>query len=61
MGTGGLVALCLVLSSSNYVPSARIMLATYIPLMFGEGVITGFAVVFIRRVKPELLKGEIGI
>jgi ABC-type Co2+ transport system permease subunit len=29
--------------------------------MFGEGVITGFAVAFIRRVKPELLRSEVEI
>jgi cobalt/nickel transport system permease protein len=53
--TGGLVALSLALSSSDYIPSARILLATYIPLMLGEATITGFAIAFIRRVKPELL------
>lgn len=58
MATGIFVALCLALSSSDYVPSARILLATYIPLMLGEGVITGFAIAFIRRVKPELLMGD---
>lgn len=53
--TGGGVALALALSSSAYVPSAKIILATYIPLMIGEGLITGFAVSFLKRVKPELL------
>jgi cobalt/nickel transport system permease protein len=55
LATGGMVALCLALSSSAYVPSARILLLTYVPLMLGEAIITGVAVGFIRRVKPELL------
>lgn len=61
LATGGLVAVCLALSSSDYVPSARILVATYIPLMVGEGVITGFAIAFIRRVKPELLTDNGGL
>lgn len=58
--TGGLVALSLALSSSDYVPSARILLVTYIPLMIGEAVITGVAVGFVRRVKPELMMQRLG-
>ncbi len=55
VATGGGVALALALSDSAYVPSAKIILATYIPLMIGEGIITGFAIAFLKRVKPELL------
>jgi cobalt/nickel transport system permease protein len=61
LATGGLVAVCLALSSSDYVPSARILLATYVPLMLGEGVITGFAIAFIRRAKPKLLTGNLEV
>lgn len=55
LATGALVALSLALSNSAYVPAARVLLATYIPLMLGEALITGFAVAFVKRVKPELL------
>ena len=55
--TGGMVALVLALSASAYIPSAKILLATYIPLMLGEALITGFAVTFIKKVKPDLLAG----
>lgn len=51
--TGGLIAASLVLSSSDYVPSAKIVLATYIPLMIAEAVITGFAVAFLKRARPD--------
>jgi cobalt/nickel transport system permease protein len=61
IATGFLVALCLALSSSDYVPSARILVATYVPLMVGEGVTTGFAIAFIRRAKPELLTGNVEV
>jgi cobalt/nickel transport system permease protein len=53
--TGGGVALALALSSSDFVPSAKIVAVTYIPLMIGEGLITGFAVSFLKRVRPEML------
>lgn len=53
-GTAGLVALSLVLSGSEFVPSARIILLTYVPLMLGEGAVTGFAVAFLKTVKPEV-------
>ena len=53
--TGGAVALSLALSASDYVPSAKIILVTYLPLMAGEGLITGFAIVFLKRVRPEML------
>jgi cobalt/nickel transport system permease protein len=53
-GTGGLVVLALVLSSAEYVPSARIILLTYLPLMLGEAAVTGFAVMFLKRARPDL-------
>lgn len=54
-GTGGGVALALALSSSDFIPSARIIGLTYLPLMLGEGLITAFAVAFLKRVRPEAL------
>lgn len=55
--TGLGVAAALALSASAYGPSAKIVLVTYLPLMVGEGLITGFAVSFLKRVKPEILAG----
>lgn len=51
--TGGAVALALALSASEFVPAARILMATYLPLMAGEGVLTGLVVAFLKRVRPE--------
>ncbi len=59
--TGLGVASALALSASEFVPAARIMLVTYLPLMLAEAAITGFAVAFLKRVKPEMLAGaELG-
>lgn len=57
LATGGGVALALALSSPDYLPSARVLLLTYMPLMAAEALITGFAVHFLKRVRPEALAG----
>ena len=56
-GTGAGVAVALALSSSDYVPAAKVIGATYLPLMLAEGAITAFAVLFLKRVRPETLGG----
>jgi cobalt/nickel transport system permease protein len=53
--TGLLVAAALSLSSTDYSLSARVMMATYLPLMVVEGLVGGFCISFVKRVKPELL------
>lgn len=55
LGTGALVALALWLSSSDYVPVARVLLATYLPLALGEAAVTAFVAGFLARVQPEAL------
>lgn len=55
LATGGLVALSLWLSSSEFTPVIKVLLITYVPLALVEGVITGVAVGFLKRVKPESL------
>jgi cobalt/nickel transport system permease protein len=58
--TGGLVALALYWSSPDYAVSAKIMSATYLPLAIIEGLVAGFCVSFVKRVKPELLHLRMG-
>lgn len=53
--TGAGVAAALALSSSDYIPAAKVVLATYAPLMIGEGLVTGFAISFLKRAKPDAL------
>lgn len=56
--TGAAVAVSLALSSADYIPSAKVIVATYVPLMVIEAVITGFSVMFLRRVMPEMFQAE---
>ena len=56
LGTGGLVALSLWLSSSAYTPVATVMIATYLPLAIGEAFVTMAVVAFLTRLQPEALR-----
>jgi cobalt/nickel transport system permease protein len=55
LGTGGLVALALGLSSADYRPVASVLVATYLPLALGEACVTAAVVAFLARVQPEAL------
>ena len=54
LGTAACVAAALALSSTDFLPSLRIVAITYLPLALCEAVITGFAVSFLMKVKPEV-------
>jgi cobalt/nickel transport system permease protein len=54
--TGGMVALSLFLSSSDYTPVASVLLATYLPLAIAEAFITATVVGFLARVQPGALR-----
>lgn len=56
LGTGGMVALSLALSSSDYTPVAKVLLATYVPLAFVEALVTAGIVAFLARVQPDALR-----
>lgn len=56
--TGTLVSLSLGLSSSDFLPAARVVLATYAPLAVAEAAVTGFTLAFILKVAPELLVAQ---
>ncbi len=53
--TGVMVALSLGLSDPAYSVAAKVILATYAPLLLVEAVVTGAIVGFLWRVAPELL------
>ncbi|MBB3769971.1 cobalt/nickel transport system permease protein [Angulomicrobium tetraedrale] len=61
MGTGGLVALSLALSFSQYTPVASVLMATYLPLAVGEAFVTAAIVGFLARVQPEALQPVIAV
>ena len=54
--TGTLVSLSLALSNPDYLPAAKVVLATYAPLMIAEAAVTGFTLGFILKVAPELIR-----
>ncbi|PHI29037.1 cobalt transporter CbiM [Budvicia aquatica] len=55
LATGGMVALSLWLSSSEFTPVAKVLLLTYLPLALADAAITAVVVGFIMRVKPLAL------
>lgn len=55
LGTAGCVALALALSSADFVPTARVVALTYLPLAVVEAIVTGVVVSFLLKVKPALL------
>ncbi|QFR33727.1 cobalt transporter CbiM [Ancylobacter sp. TS-1] len=56
LGTGGMVALSLALSGSEYTPLASVLVATYLPLALGEAFVTAAVVAFLARVQPDALR-----
>lgn len=52
--TGLLVCTSLALSGNAFVPAAKILFATFLPLALVEAMITGATVSFLKRVSPEL-------
>lgn len=55
LATGGLVALSLWLSSSDFTPVAKVLLITYLPLALADAVVTAAIVGFLARVQPQAL------
>ncbi len=53
------VAASLALTGDEFLPAAKLVFFAHIPVMVVEAVLTGFAVLLARKVKPELfLKGS---
>lgn len=53
--TGVMVCAALALSGNEFVPAAKILLATFLPLTIVEAAVTGATVAFLKRVAPEVL------
>lgn len=57
VGTGALlVALTLVSTGESFSHVAELVLLVHLPVMVVEGIITAFCVIFLKRVKPEILE-----
>jgi cobalt/nickel transport system permease protein len=51
-----LVAFALISTGESFVNVAKVIFVTHIPIMAIEGVVTAFCLVFLRKVKPEILE-----
>ena len=59
-GTTALVALSLALSGDAFVAVAKLVFIAHVPVMVVEALLTGFAVLLARKVKPELFAAPKG-
>lgn len=53
--SGLMICLALALSGREFLAAAKIVIATFIPLMLVEGAVTGAAIGFLVRVAPEII------
>lgn len=53
------VALTLLLTERGFLVAAQVILAVHVPVMVIEGLITTFALLFLRKAKPEII--EVGV
>jgi len=59
LGVGGgafLIAVSLVSTGEAFLNVAKLTLLSHLPVMIIEGVITSFCVIFLKKVKPEILE-----
>lgn len=60
VGLGALlVAIALVTTGESFLNVAKILVVAHLPVMVIEGIVTSFCVVFLKKVKPEILE-EVG-
>lgn len=55
LGSGVLIAACLVFTGDHFLEVAQLIVAAHVPVMAIEGLLSGFTVLFLRKVKPEML------
>lgn len=57
---GGLiVALFLISTGEQFIVAAKLFVIAHFPVMTVEGILTAFIVIFVRRIKPEVLGGVV--
>lgn len=59
--TTGVVAISLAVSGDEFIPAAKLVFFAHIPVMVIEGLLTGFAILLARKVKPELFDTAKGV
>jgi cobalt/nickel transport system permease protein len=55
--SGLLVAVALISTGEAFLEAAELLVLVHIPIMIIEGFITMFILLFLRKVKPEMLEG----
>ena len=56
---GILVGLALTFSEENFLTASYLVVMAHIPVMIIEGIITAFCVLFLKKVQPEMLPGNV--
>ena len=56
--SGIMICTTLALSGREFLAAAKIVIATFIPLMLIEGAVTGAAIGFLKRVAPEIISPQ---
>jgi cobalt/nickel transport system permease protein len=56
--TALMVSLALAFSREAFLPAAKVILLTYLPLAVVESAVTGAVIAFVWRVSPELLRAS---
>jgi len=51
-----LIAVALVSTGESFANVAKVIVIAHVPIMIIEGIITAFCVLFLKRVKPEILE-----
>lgn len=57
--TTAMVAASLALSGEEFLPAAKLVFVAHVPVMAIEAILTGFAVLLARKVKPELFAPKV--
>jgi len=55
--SGMMVGLSLYLTGEAFLPVAKLVVAAHLPVMIIEGLLTAVCVMFLKKVRPELLEG----
>jgi cobalt/nickel transport system permease protein len=51
-----IVAFTLISTGESFVNVAKVIMITHVPVMIIEGIVTAFCVLFLKKVKPEILE-----
>ena len=53
-----MVGLSLYLTGEAFLPAAKLVVAAHLPVMFIEGILTTTCILFLKKVRPEILEGD---